>query len=61
MLALACALNQPPPPRAVKYFCNEKFELAGYDNATRQYQVGRGGEGRGERPREGAGKDSKGK
>ncbi|KAG2448895.1 hypothetical protein HYH02_006243 [Chlamydomonas schloesseri] len=23
----------------VKYFCNEKFELAGYDNATRQYQA----------------------
>ncbi|GFR40170.1 hypothetical protein Agub_g727 [Astrephomene gubernaculifera] len=23
----------------VKYFCNERFELAGYDNATRQYQA----------------------
>ncbi|GIL72034.1 hypothetical protein Vretimale_559 [Volvox reticuliferus] len=23
----------------VKYFCNEKFELDGYDNATRQYQA----------------------
>ncbi len=31
----------------VKYFCNEKFELAGYDNATRQYQVGRHPEGKG--------------
>jgi ABC-type transport system involved in Fe-S cluster assembly fused permease/ATPase subunit len=24
----------------VKYFCNEDFELAQYDKATRQYQVG---------------------
>lgn len=24
----------------VKYFCNEWFELQGYDTATRQYQVG---------------------
>jgi ABC-type transport system involved in Fe-S cluster assembly fused permease/ATPase subunit len=23
----------------VKYFCNEDFELAQYDKATRQYQV----------------------
>lgn len=23
----------------VKYFCNEAFELAAYDKATRQYQV----------------------
>lgn len=23
----------------VKYFCNEAFELAGYDKATRRYQV----------------------
>lgn len=23
----------------VKYFCNERFELDGYDRATRQYQV----------------------
>jgi hypothetical protein len=23
----------------VKYFCNERFELAGYDHATRQFQV----------------------
>jgi ABC-type transport system involved in Fe-S cluster assembly fused permease/ATPase subunit len=25
----------------VKYFCNEGFELAQYDKATRQYQVRR--------------------
>ncbi len=25
----------------VKYFCNERFELGGYDRATRQYQVRR--------------------
>jgi ABC-type transport system involved in Fe-S cluster assembly fused permease/ATPase subunit len=29
----------------VKYFCNEGFELAQYDKATRQYQVGLGGGG----------------
>jgi ABC-type transport system involved in Fe-S cluster assembly fused permease/ATPase subunit len=23
----------------VKYFCNEEYELRGYDTATRQYQV----------------------
>ena len=23
----------------VKYFCNERYELASYDRATRQYQV----------------------
>lgn len=45
---LACPHIAPPeaarrthatPPPQVKYFCNEGFELAGYDTATRKYQV----------------------